>query len=684
MWYSIDEQGKILLHFKSRDKVYTAVSDLEPYCFVRKIDEKAVKGFRIENTDLKDFKGNKLVKVIARRPDEIGALNRRLQAVKIPTYEADIPYVRRWMIDKDISIKTDMSKLYFDFETEAYPDKEIKYWKLKSVAMVDDAGKEFYIASSDEKEIIDYFVNMVKQYDMAIGWNSDMFDLVVLESAMKRNKMNYGELRKEMTFFDLLEGYKRDIAPTKKGIHNFSLDNIARMEIGDHGKLKVSREVKTKAFKDMSDEEKKLLRDYNLEDARLVKEIDEKTSESEIRIALASEGYVFVEDTFGITKLIDSILLRKFRLAGYVLPSGGNATKTKTYKGAYIKDSAKGIFHNVVVYDVTSLYPTVIMQYKISPEPERKVVPEFISEIFRRRKEEKKLYEQTKDKKHHYLQYALKILMNATYGYMGTPVSRIYDNLLASSITGYGRIVISKMIEYFEGKGLTVVFGDTDSCAVVLPEKDVKNVAEAHRQGVIAYLRSELGKDFDVKVDKIFKKLYLTGVKKRYVGITEKGDKEVTGFELIRGDWFDLAKEVEAKLFDYIFEYEDNEVIKQKAIELFENVKRDLYAGRYDDKLIFSINSFRREAKVKTRTIKALEELEKRGIKIQSGSSVKYFIAKGNKVVPVVDNKPVFDAKPDYDFYVKRLENLLVRVVGVEFERKRKSKKITQFFGLDR
>jgi DNA polymerase I len=646
---------------------------------VKEKDVGAVRGFRTEKTNLKNFRGDSVVKVVAKKPEDIGKLNSILQKKGIITYEADIPYIRRWMIDKDVHIKKDMTKIYFDFETESYLTKEVKDWRLKSVALVDYEGKEFYFASDNERQIINYFLNIISGYDLVIGWNSDMFDLVVLESAMEREKMSYWDLKKKNTFFDLLEGYKRDVAPSKKGLHNFSLDNIAQIELGK-SKKELSMGIKTKAFKDMTKEEKEKLREYNLEDARLVKEIDEKTGESEIRINLASEGYVFVDETFSITRLIDSILLKRFRDAGYVLPSVRKSVKEGDVKGAFIKESKKGLFHNVVVYDVTSLYPSVIMNYRISPEPERRVIPSFLAEIFNKRKEEKEKYEKTKEMRHKYLQYALKILMNATYGYLGTSSSRLYDVKLVGSVTGYGRIVIGKMIKYFEGKGLEVVFGDTDSCAVVLPDKDVKNVSETHRLGVVQYLKSELGKEFEVKVDKLYKKLYLTGVKKRYVGMLDNGEREVTGFELIRGDWFELAKEVEAKCFDIIFEYEDEDLIKEKVKDMLDEVTKNLFAGKYDSKLVFSISKFRKEAKVKTRTIRVLEELKKRNIKLQNGSNVEYIVGKKGSVIPVLDGKPLFEGKPDYDFYMRRIVDLVERVVGIKYNWEfQKVKKLTSF-----
>jgi DNA polymerase I len=666
---------------KSRSNLWKVESNIEPYCFIRERDlDKVVyllKSYRVEKSDLVNFEKEKVVKIIADVPEQIGKLNQILQKKGIMTYEADIPYVRRYMIDKDIPIKTDMSKIYFDFEAESDVEKDVGEWKIKSVALIDDKGKEYYYASSSEKELISFFLDTIKNYDLVIGWNSDNFDLYLLESAMKRHNIKEN-LRKRNTFIDLMEGYKSYSKGMTKGISNFKLDVIADFELGER-KRDIEKSIIMKPYSQLSTEEREKLREYNLRDSLLVKKIDEKCGITDIRTYLASLGYVFVDETFSITKLIDSILLKKYRDYGYVLPSVKLDAKKEKYTGAFVKDYAKGIFENVAVYDVSSLYPNVIVQFRISPERERTILPSLIEETYKKRKEAKKEYAITGDKRYDYMQYALKILMNATYGYFGTSISRLYSNLIATSITGYGRMVVRKMIEYFESKGLNVIFADTDSSAVVLPKFDV-NIAEEHRKKVEQYIKEKLGKTFEIKLEKIFGKIYLTGVKKRYVGFVvwkdgkklDKRELNVTGFEMIRGDWFDLAKEVENKIFDIILSSSNFDDAMKEIREMLKEVKRDLYDGKYDSKLVFSISNFRKNPKVKTRSIKAIEELKRNNIKLQSGQVLEYVVGRGNKIIPLVDGKPIYSARYDYDFYWKRIEDLVERIAGVKFEKNRK------------
>ena len=66
------------------------------------------------------------------------------------------------------------------------------------------------------------------------------------------------------------------------------------------------------------------------------------------------------------------------------------------------------------------------------------------------------------------LSQALKIIMNAFYGVLGSSGCRFFDPRLASSITLRGHQIMKRTRELIEAEGHAVIYGDTDSTFVWL------------------------------------------------------------------------------------------------------------------------------------------------------------------------------------------------------------------------
>jgi DNA polymerase-2 len=66
------------------------------------------------------------------------------------------------------------------------------------------------------------------------------------------------------------------------------------------------------------------------------------------------------------------------------------------------------------------------------------------------------------------LSQALKIIMNAFYGVLGSSGCRFFDTRLASSITLRGHQIMRQTRELVEAQGYEVIYGDTDSTFVWL------------------------------------------------------------------------------------------------------------------------------------------------------------------------------------------------------------------------
>lgn len=117
-----------------------------------------------------------------------------------------------------------------------------------------------------------------------------------------------------------------------------------------------------------------------------------------------------------------------------------------------------------------------------------------------------------------------------------------------------------------EGDGVRCHLRNTDSLFVTYKPGVVERLIER--------IERELG--FEVKLEKVYRKVFFTEAKKRYVGLTEDGKVDIVGFEAVRGDWSELAKETQLKVAELVL----NTGGVDEAIKYVRGVIEDLKAGR--------------------------------------------------------------------------------------------------------
>jgi DNA polymerase-2 len=144
-----------------------------------------------------------------------------------------------------------------------------------------------------------------------------------------------------------------------------------------------------------------------------------------------------------------------------------------------------------------------------------------------------------------------------------------------------------------------VLYGDTDSLFV---ETGVPDAAAAREVGetLAAQLNRDLARHVVLtwrvtsRLDLVFDRLYLrlclpaarhgtAGARKRYAGLVESlgGTRVVfTGMEAVRGDWTDLARDVQRDLYERLF-------TDRPVLEYLREVVANLRQGRFDDRLVY-------------------------------------------------------------------------------------------------
>ncbi len=348
----------------------------------------------------------------------------------------------------------------------------------------------------------------------------------------------------------------------------------------------------------------------------------------------------------------------------------------ETYAGAVVLKPKPGIHEWIAVLDFSSMYPNIMIKYNVGPDtlvepgkavdpdsvyiaPDvghrfRKEPPGFFKTVLEKflamrksvREEMKRIPRDTPlyrilDER----QKAIKLLANACYGYLGWTAARWYCRECAESVTAWGRHTILTAISIARSLGLEVIYGDTDSLFVNYDEEKVKEF--------IRRVEDELG--FEIKLEKIYKRVFFTEAKKRYIGLTIDDKIDVVGFEAVRGDWSELAKETQLTVAEIILKTGDVE----KAIEYVRRVIEDLKQGRIDlKKLVIWKTLTRRpnEYEAEQPHVYAARLMERAGYKITPGMKIGFIITRGSG--PLSRRaKPYFMVSPsevDINYYIDK------------------------------
>jgi DNA polymerase I len=147
---------------------------------------------------------------------------------------------------------------------------------------------------------------------------------------------------------------------------------------------------------------------------------------------------------------INSVLLRAYLQENHSFPK---ANEPEEFEGA-ISLGTPGIFNNVFKLDVTSLYPSIMLQYQVydkEKDPQgyfQKLVSYFTAErILNKQKSKETGNRYFKD-----LEQSQKIFINSAYGFLGASGLNFNSPKLAAFVTEKGRSILKFAIKWATGK----------------------------------------------------------------------------------------------------------------------------------------------------------------------------------------------------------------------------------------
>ncbi|MBT8507075.1 DNA polymerase [Methanomicrobiaceae archaeon CYW5] len=405
--------------------------------------------------------------------------------------------------------------------------------------------------------------------------------------------------------FDLLTGYKKMQGARKE---SYRLDAIAEDELGE-GKVRY-----TGTLSHLWRTDPGLLVEYNVKDVELCVGIDTKNNIIGFYREIARYVGCPLDRTLNSSNVIDIFVLRK-AFGRYVLPSKGFAEGDE-FEGATVFEPSLGVRENVVVLDLKSLYPMCMMTINASMETKdptgelrapngirfRKkpdgLTRSIIADLLNERDEKKALrdryaYGSPEYQLYDIQQNVLKVIMNTYYGVSGYARFRLYDREIGSAVTSVGRAIIAHTRDIITAMGYSVIYGDTDSCMVQLPESPLDETIAGARaiearvnESYSVFARETLGAEnhyFSIKFEKVYRRFFQAGKKKRYAGhLVWKEGKDVdqidiVGFEMKRSDSPHITKEVQKHVMELILMGAGKTEVKQ----YLGGIITDFRAGRY-------------------------------------------------------------------------------------------------------
>lgn len=117
--------------------------------------------------------------------------------------------------------------------------------------------------------------------------------------------------------------------------------------------------------------------EYNIIDIDLVAEMDDKLKLIEQVMAIAYDAKVNFIDALTTVNLWDIMIHNYLMEQKHVVPFYNNTHKSRDNIGGYVKTPKSGMHKWIVSFDLTSLYPHLIMQYNISPDTLVEVLPQY-------------------------------------------------------------------------------------------------------------------------------------------------------------------------------------------------------------------------------------------------------------------------------------------------------------------
>jgi len=265
----------------------------------------------------------------------------------------------------------------------AIPPKGLKMEEAKE--MVKDFPNTYLF--DNEADLLDMFLDLIKDADILSGWNSEGFDIPYTTNRVtkalskedtrrfclfdqlpkKREYEKYGRTSTTYDYIgrvhlDYLELYRKY---TYEERHSYRLDAIAEYELG---KRKTQYEG---TLDQLYNNDFRTFVEYNINDCKLLDDLDKKLKFMDLTNTLAHENTVLLQTTMGAVAVTEQAIINEAHRRGFQVPNRTKMSEREDNEGAagaYVAYPKEGIQDWVGSLDINSLYPSAIRALNMGPE----------------------------------------------------------------------------------------------------------------------------------------------------------------------------------------------------------------------------------------------------------------------------------------------------------------------------
>ena len=321
-------------------------------------------------------------------------------------FESDIPLETRILLDRysdSDEPSKDHRELFFDIEvevTDGFPEPSKANNKVTSVAFYTKHDEKYvvYVLGNGKDNVknnvdIKFFnteselLKSILRYWMDVkptivtGWNTNNFDIPYLYNRISKvlgeefanalspiQIVKYNPNKKMyriagVSSLDYLDLYRK-FTYTQQS--SYRLDHIGTIEVG-LGKVEYEGTLDDLYKNDID----KFI-EYNLNDVKIVKALDEKLKLIDLAKGVSHLGRIPYEEVYFSSRYIEGAMLVYLRSLNLVapskLPNVSYDGSDGRFSGAYVKSPEPGRYDWVFDLDLTSMYPSIIMSLNMSPE----------------------------------------------------------------------------------------------------------------------------------------------------------------------------------------------------------------------------------------------------------------------------------------------------------------------------
>lgn len=235
-----------------------------------------------------------------------------------------------------------------------------------------------------EADMLDAFIDLVDDADVVSGWNSEAYDIPyivhrivrLLGKQETRRLSPFNEMVAKRTFerggkelntydfpgklhLDYMQLYKKYTYEEK---HSYSLNSIAEIELDDK-KVEYDGSLHQLYNYDF----KKFL-EYNIQDTMLLDRLDAKLQYIDLCNTIAHANHVLIATTMGAVAMIDQAIVVEAHDNGVIVPDNNRSEVDSRAAGGWVATPKTGLHKWIGSADLTSLYPSVIRAFNMSPE----------------------------------------------------------------------------------------------------------------------------------------------------------------------------------------------------------------------------------------------------------------------------------------------------------------------------